>query len=446
MRRIATALGLAGALVALIIPASAGAASTFGPNSTIFGGSGNGTGQFNHPQGAVTDSSGRVYVVDAANNRIERFDSSGNFQTSFAATGDFSPQDIAIGPPSESIYVSSLHRVDVWNNALTVHSKFSPSNIALGTGTGYGIAVDGSGTVYVSDSQNSVIHKYVLTLPAGDFSGQGSGPGQLLQPQGMTTDSAGNVYVADPSNGRIEKFSSGGTFLGQWSMPAYTVVANGSTFAGVVHPQDVAVDTGGRVFAPDTGTHSNLVAVFGAGGDLQQEFGSPDSDPGNPCTLRGPWGLSTSPSGALYVVSTGEDSVRVFDESSTTCPSPNFGSAGSGPGGGPGGAPANAANDTAKPVVKMTGFPRKCARRDFIFTVHAQDDVLISRLALYVNRRRATNDEIDQQQFEFRVHIPVRRVRREIPRGFVVRVLIAVKATDLAGHKTVARKTFSICG
>jgi hypothetical protein len=40
----------------------------------------------------------------------------------------------------------------------------------------------------------------------------------------------------------------------------------------------------------------------------------------------------------------------------------------------------------------------------------------------------------------------VRRVRREIPRGFVVRVLIAVKATDFAGHKTVKRRAFRICG
>src|SRR6266446_1043048 len=105
MRRIATSLALAVALVALVTPASAGAASAFGPSNT-FGGTGTADGQFNHPQAAATDSSGQVFVVDAANNRIERFDSSGNFLSSANAAGDFSPQDIALDSGG-NVYVSS---------------------------------------------------------------------------------------------------------------------------------------------------------------------------------------------------------------------------------------------------------------------------------------------------------------------------------------------------
>jgi sugar lactone lactonase YvrE len=154
-----------------------------------------------------------------------------------------------------------------------------------------------------------VIHKYNPVL--GNFLGD-IGAGQLTAPQGMTADATG-VYVADPGNGRIVKFDANGNVLGTWTMPTYTVVAGGSTFNGRIEPHDVAVDGSGRVFAPDAGTHSNLVAVFGANGTLQQIFGSPDSDPGNACTFDAPWGLAVNGS-TLYVVSTGENRVRVLDD------------------------------------------------------------------------------------------------------------------------------------
>src|SRR5256885_277028 len=78
----------------------------------------------------------------------------------------------------------------------------------------------------------------------------GSGPGQLAQPQGLTSDGA-SVYVADPGNGRILKFDAAGNVQGQWAMPTYTIVANGTTITGRIEPHDVAVDGSGRVFAPD---------------------------------------------------------------------------------------------------------------------------------------------------------------------------------------------------
>src|SRR3989441_10449275 len=54
---------------------------------------------------------------------------------------------------------------------------------------------------------------YVLVAQWG---GIGSGNGQLDQPQGVVADGSGNVYVADTNNHRIQKFTSGGTYLTQW--------------------------------------------------------------------------------------------------------------------------------------------------------------------------------------------------------------------------------------
>ena len=39
--------------------------------------------------GVATDSSGNVYVADIDNNRIQKFDSNGNFITKWGSNGDW---------------------------------------------------------------------------------------------------------------------------------------------------------------------------------------------------------------------------------------------------------------------------------------------------------------------------------------------------------------------
>jgi len=47
------------------------------------------------------------------------------------------------------------------------------------------------------------------------FGSTGNGPGQLLQPRGISLDPSGFVYVADTGNHRIQKYDSEGNFLGE---------------------------------------------------------------------------------------------------------------------------------------------------------------------------------------------------------------------------------------
>ena len=85
--------------------------------------------------------------------------------------------------------------------------------VKSGTGNGqfnfpYGVATDGSGNVYVSDTNNNRVQKFDAS---GTFltawGSYGSGDGQFVYPSGVATDGSGNVYVVDTGNDRIQKFT-----------------------------------------------------------------------------------------------------------------------------------------------------------------------------------------------------------------------------------------------
>jgi hypothetical protein len=71
-----------------------------------------------------------------------------------------------------------------------------------------GIAVDGSGDVYVADRANDRVQKFAAD---GSFltkwGSYGSEDGQFDWPRGIAVDGSGNVYVADSGNNRIQKFA-----------------------------------------------------------------------------------------------------------------------------------------------------------------------------------------------------------------------------------------------
>src|ERR1035441_3027719 len=89
-----------------------------------------------------------------------------------------------------------------------------------------GLAGDSNGNIYVSDNNNSTIRKIVTSTSAvatlagtpGEGNSDGSGSSAHFNlPAGMAVDGSGNVYVADLDNYTIRKITPGGavtTFAG----------------------------------------------------------------------------------------------------------------------------------------------------------------------------------------------------------------------------------------
>ena len=196
-------------------------------------------GDFYRPEGIATDSLDNVYVTDEYNHRIQKFDSSGNFVTKWGsygydANGKLSYPTGVATDSTNNVYVvdsSGIQKFDSAGNFLAQWSSID----------GEDLAIDTSGNVYVTDSSNYRIQKYG---PNGSFLATwgelGIGDGEFYDPEGVATDSSDNVYVADTGNGRIQKFDSSGNFITKWDVR--------DSYGDLDSPNGVAVDSSGNIY------------------------------------------------------------------------------------------------------------------------------------------------------------------------------------------------------
>ncbi|WP_445629110.1 scytonemin biosynthesis PEP-CTERM protein ScyF [Nostoc sp. DSM 114167] len=192
------------------------------------GSGGTGPGQFDEPTTVdFNPVTGDLYAGDVYNNRINQFDSQGNFIRSFA-NGEFTdliPGRLFFGPSGVTFDKTGNVYVGDFNGERIL--KFTPDGKqigviggTLGTALGETQGVAGirispvSGNIFLADQYNNRVQ--VLDpngKPLYAFGSAGSGPGQLLQPIGIEVDDQENVYVADSINSRVQVFDKNGKFL-----------------------------------------------------------------------------------------------------------------------------------------------------------------------------------------------------------------------------------------
>jgi sugar lactone lactonase YvrE len=272
-------------------------------------GSADGTGiaaRFDSPSGVAVDRLGSVYVADTLNHTVRKVTSAGVVSTLAGLSGSsgnadgigsaarFSaPQGLAIGG-NGYIYVADtnnniIRKIDISNGAVTTMAAM-PFTVAVETYCGFsaptGVAIDGTGNIYVSDMNNQRISGITpsaffnilagaVTIGAAPV-GADDGTGQYACfnfPSGVATDPSGNLYVADTDNNTIRKVVTagyGGTAV-EWDYGIVTTSAGVAGTSGSADglgsavrffgPTGIALDNNGDIFVADTNNDTIRIAI-----------------------------------------------------------------------------------------------------------------------------------------------------------------------------------------
>ncbi len=304
-------------------------------------GSTDGTGAaalFYGPDGLALDSSGNLYVADRNNQEIRKVTSAGVVTTvagspgmegTTDATGSAArfngPAGVAVGSGGD-IYVSdsgnnTIRKITSAGVVTTLAGTAGTGGSANGTGTAalfnqpYGMAVDGSGNIYVVDTGNNMIREVtqagVVTTVAGSISSGSSdgtgGSASFNQPVGIAIDASGNLYVSDSGNGTIRKIASGGVVTTIAGTPGVSGYSDGTGAAAQFgSPRGLAVDGTGTLFVVDSA--NNTIRKITTGGVVTTIAGAPNQfanqeGTGAQALFDVPVGMAVDGSGNVYVSS-----------------------------------------------------------------------------------------------------------------------------------------------
>ena len=273
-----------------------------------FGSKGTGDGEVDEPRGIAVDPSGDVWVADTGNDRIQKFNSSGEYQCKIGAEGSgegqFSdPRGIAADSEG-SVWVA-----DAGNDRL---QEIGPDCEYLGqlgkAGSGEGglseprdVALDPSGNLWVADSGNHRIEKFGSN---GEYlascGSKGTGDGQFEEaPLSVGTDVDGDVWAGDAA-GRMEKFSPRCEYIAGFDEQSSSAPAK-------VQPVDFALDREGSIWIPSADAHD--VQGFYPEGEYVSSFGAEEE------ALSDPVAIGAGQDGALWVLddSEAEDHVTSWE-------------------------------------------------------------------------------------------------------------------------------------
>lgn len=279
------------------ISVSTGVVTTLAGTAGIAGSS-DGVGvaaSFSYPNGVAVDSAGNVFVTDTGNNTIRRISvNTGEVSTLAGLAGSAGSSD-GTGPTARF---------------------YAP----------IGVAVDSTGNLYVADSGNNTIRKVVVTSGvvttlAGTAGALGNSDGtgaaaRFNRPWGLTMDASGNLIISDRSNHTIRSLvlttAAVTTPVGKAGMPGSSDGIGGtSLFNG---PAGVSVDKLGNLFVADSNNYTIRRVVL-ASGVVTTLFGSAgmmgDSDgDGAAARFRNPRGVAADGNGNLFIADSASHTIR----------------------------------------------------------------------------------------------------------------------------------------
>ncbi len=203
------------------------------------------------PVGVVLDGTNNLYVTDAQNAVIFKFNPDGEFLRELDGKGNLRrPAGIAIRSNGDKLVADALaDKVFVFGKDDIFKGELTGADFAESFNKPTYLAVDKTDNVYVTDTMNFTIRVFDANGKYVRSQGQiGDVPGSFARPKGVALDSDQNLYVLDSIFGNFQIFDQKGQLL-------LYVGQEGVLPGEFMLPSGIFIDRNDRVYISDTFNH-----------------------------------------------------------------------------------------------------------------------------------------------------------------------------------------------